>query len=228
PKIRTLILGNNIRLLCHPDSNLAQVNWNFAGKPLLHSNRKYTIYNDGILIYNASIADAGLYTCASDYTQTLAVYDLREQSAVVETDKIKTTLGFLPESYTPSSDLHEHEDPSLYLKNQSSDSKWIVMQVMLAVLSVMMVCLLIWNLYMGHISLFMCCGRQPVKSPRNLPEREYTHTGNDAVDSKQQTVMLCLTTNSDLEASSFHRNTTNGDMPMDVQIFKYITDESEI
>ncbi|KAK2907034.1 hypothetical protein Q8A67_006019 [Cirrhinus molitorella] len=235
PKIRTLILGNNIRLLCHPDSNLAQVNWNFAGKPLLYSNRKYTIYNDAILIYNASIADAGLYTCTSvewakgrDYIQTLAIYDLREQSAVVVTDKMITTLGILPESNTPSSDLHKPEDPSLYLKNQSFESKWIVMQVTLAVLSVMMACLLIWNLYMGHISLFMCCGRQPLKSPRNVPEREYMHTENDAVDSKQQTVMLCLTTNSDLEAPSFHRNTTNGEMPTDVHIFKYITDESEI
>ncbi|XP_073688826.1 semaphorin-4E-like [Garra rufa] len=235
PKILTLIVGNNIRLLCHPDSNLAQVNWNFAGKSLLYSNRKYTIYNDGILIYNASIADAGRYTCASverakgrDYTQTLAIYDLREQEAVVVTDKIKTPLGFLPESSTPSSELHKPEDPSSYLKNQSVESKWIVMQVALAVLSVMMAGLLIWNLYMGHISPFMCCGRQTFKSPRNVPEREYMNTGNDAVDSKQQTVMLCVTTNSDLETPRFHRNTTNGDMPTDVHIIKYITDESEI
>uniref|UniRef100_A0A672K6I1 Semaphorin-4E-like n=1 Tax=Sinocyclocheilus grahami TaxID=75366 RepID=A0A672K6I1_SINGR len=187
PKIRSLVLGNNIRLLCYPDSNLAQVNWNFAGKPLPYSDRKYTIYNVGILIYNASAADAGRYTCTSvewvkgrDYTQTL----------------IK--------------------------------SKWIVMQVALAMLSVMMACLLIWNLYMGHISPFMCCGRQLIKSPRNLPEREYMHTGNDAVDSKQQMVRLCVTTNSALEATSFHGNTTKGDTPTDVCVFKYITDESEI
>ncbi len=97
PKIHSLVLGNNIRLLCHPDSNLAQVNWNFAGKPLPYSNRKYTIYNDSILIYNASAADAGRYTCTSverakgkDYTQMLAIYDLREQSAVVVTDRSRS------------------------------------------------------------------------------------------------------------------------------------------
>uniref|UniRef100_A0A671N3H4 Semaphorin-4E-like n=1 Tax=Sinocyclocheilus anshuiensis TaxID=1608454 RepID=A0A671N3H4_9TELE len=235
PKIRSLVLGNNIRLLCYPDSNLAQVNWNFAGKPLPYSNRKYTIYNDGILIYNASAADAGRYTCTSvervkgrDYTQTLAIYDLREQSAVVVTDKIKATLGILPESHTTSSGLHKSEEPPWYSKTVSSESKWIVMQVALAVLSVMMACLLIWNLYMGHISPFMCCGRQLIKSPRNLPEREYMHTGNDAVDSKQQMVRLCVTTNSALEDTSFHRNTTKGDTPTDVCVFKYITDESEI
>uniref|UniRef100_A0A8C1ZRR8 Si:ch211-129c21.1 n=1 Tax=Cyprinus carpio TaxID=7962 RepID=A0A8C1ZRR8_CYPCA len=171
-KFCSLVLGNNIRLPCYTDSNLAQVNWNFAGKPLPYSNRKYIIYNDGILIYNASAADAGRYI--------------------------------------------------------SVVSKWIVMQVALAVLSVMMACLLIWNLYMGHISPFMCCGRQSIKSHRDLPEREYMHTGNDAVDSKQQMVRLCVTTNSGLEAPSFHRNTTNGDTPTDACVFKYITDESEI
>uniref|UniRef100_A0A672K1P5 Semaphorin-4E-like n=1 Tax=Sinocyclocheilus grahami TaxID=75366 RepID=A0A672K1P5_SINGR len=217
PKIRSLVLGNNIRLLCYPDSNLAQVNWNFAGKPLPYSDRKYTIYNVGILIYNASAADAGRYTCTSvewvkgrDYTQTLA------------------TLGILPESHTTSSGLHKSEEPPWHSKTVSSESKWIVMQVALAMLSVMMACLLIWNLYMGHISPFMCCGRQLIKSPRNLPEREYMHTGNDAVDSKQQMVRLCVTTNSALEATSFHGNTTKGDTPTDVCVFKYITDESEI
>ncbi len=228
PKIRSLVLGNNIRLLCHPDSNLAQVSWNFAGKPLPFSNRKYTIYNDGIFIYNTSAADAGRYTCTSverakgrDYTQTLAIYDLREQSAVVVTDK--TTVG-----HTTSSGLHKSEEPSWDSETRSSESKWIVMQVALALLSVMMACLLIWDLYMGHISPFMCCGRQLIKSPRNLPDREYMHTGNDAVDSKPQMVSLCVTTNSGLEATSFHRNTTNGDTPTDVCVFPYITEESEI
>lgn len=233
PKIRSLVLGNNIRLLCRADSNLAQVNWNFAGKPLPNSNRKHTIYSDGILISNASAADAGRYTCTSvervkerQYTQTLAIYDLREQLPEDVTDKIKTTLGILPESYTTSSGLHKTEEPPSYATNQSSENKWIVMQVALAVISVMMACLLIWNLYMGHISPFMCCGRQPIK--RNLSEREYTHTEIDAVDSKQQMVTLCLTTNSNIEANSFHRNTVNGDTSTDIHIFKYITDESEI
>ncbi|XP_043079447.1 semaphorin-4E isoform X2 [Puntigrus tetrazona] len=235
PKMRSLVPGNNIMLPCHPDSNLAQVNWNFAGKPLLYSNRKYTVYNNGILIYNSSAADAGRYTCTSverakgrDYTQTLAVYDLREQSAVVVTDKIKTTPGILPESHTTSPGLHKSEEPPWFSKTQSGESKWVVMQVALAVMSVMMACLLIWNLYMGHISPFMCCGRQLIKSPRNLPEREYMRTRDDAVDSKRQMVSLCVTTNCGLEATSFHRCTTNGDTPTDVCAFKYITDESEI
>ncbi|KAK7137115.1 hypothetical protein R3I93_017244 [Phoxinus phoxinus] len=235
PKIRTLILGNNVMLLCRADSNLAQVNWNFAGKPLPYSNRKYTIYSDGILIYNASANDAGLYTCTSveqakgkQYTQTLAIYDLCDRFPVVVTDKIKTTLGILTESYTTSSGLHKTEKPPSYATNQSSESKWVVMQVALALISVMVACLLIWNVYMGHISPFMCCGRQPIKSHRNLPEREYMRTGSDAVDTKQPMVRLCVTTNSTIEATSFHRNTSNGDTSTNNHISKYITDESEI
>lgn len=236
PKIRTLVLGNNIRLLCRAESNLAQVNWNFAGKPLLYSNKKYTIYSDGILIYNASANDAGLYTCTSveqakgrHYTQTLAIYDLRERLPVDVTDKIKTTLGILTETHTTTSSvLHKIEKPPSHATNQSSERKWVVMQVALAVISAMMACLLIWNLYMGHISPFMCCGRQPIKSPRNLPEREYMDTGNDAVDSKQPMVRVCITTNSDIEATSFHRNNINGDTSTGIHILKYITDESEI
>ncbi|CAM4655835.1 unnamed protein product [Leuciscus chuanchicus] len=235
PKSLTLVLGNNIRLLCQADSNLAQVNWNFAGKPLPYSNRKYTVYSDGILIYNASANDAGLYTCTSverakgrQYTQTLAIYELRERLPVGVTDKIKTTLGILTESHTTSSGLHKIEEPPSYAINQSSERKWVVMQVALAVISVMMACLLIWNWYMGHISPFMCCGRQPIKSPRNLLERKYMDTGNDAVDSKQPMVRLCVTTNSNIEATSFQRNNSNGDTTTDIHIFKYITDESEI
>lgn len=232
PKILTLVLRNNIRLLCRPDSNLAQVNWNLAGKPLPYSNTKYTIYNDAILISNASSSDAGRYTCVSveqakgkRYTKTLAVYDLREEVAVVVTDKIKSTLGIPNEIYTTSSGLIKPEEPPTFSKNQSSESKWIAMQVALAVLSIMMACLLIWNLYMGHISLVMCCGRQPIKSHGNIPEIEYMPAGNDVMDSKHQMVSLCVTMNSDLEATGLHRN---GDPSTGIHIFKYITDESEI
>ncbi|XP_051978365.1 semaphorin-4E-like [Xyrauchen texanus] len=232
PKIRTLVLGNNIRLLCQPDSNLARVRWNFAGKLLPSSNKKYTIYSDGILIYNASVTDTGHYTCMSvewvkgrQYTQTLAIYDLQQQLVVDVTDKIKTTVGINP----TSSGFHKLEEPPSLPQSQTIESKWIVMQVALAVLSVMMACLLIWNLYMGHISPFMCCVRQAIKSPRNLCEREYQHTTcTDTLDSKQQMVRLCPTSNSDQEAASFRRNTANGVMQNDMPICKYITDESEI
>lgn len=239
PKIRTLVLGNNIRLLCRPYSNLAQVSWNFTGKQLLSSDRKYTIYSDGILIHNASTADAGRYTCTSierakerQYTQTLAIYDLQEQQVIVDvTEKIQTTPRVALESPTTSSSSQEVEGKPSQPETQTGEGKWVVMQVALAVLSVMMGCLLIWNLYMGHISPFMCFGRQSTKTPRNFTERGYVHpagTEPDSMDGKQQTVRLCLTSNSDVDAIGLYRNTPNGNVPTDTQMFKYITDESEI
>uniref|UniRef100_A0A8C7ND04 Si:ch211-129c21.1 n=1 Tax=Oncorhynchus mykiss TaxID=8022 RepID=A0A8C7ND04_ONCMY len=71
--------GNNIKLPCQPDSNLAQVQWLFSGQLLL-SDTKYYIYNGGILILNASAANTGQYTCESveqvnsrSYTRTMAL-----------------------------------------------------------------------------------------------------------------------------------------------------------
>lgn len=238
PNIRTLVLGNNIRLLCRPDSNLAQVRWNFNGKQLLSSDRKFTIYSDGILIYNASTADAGRYTCTSvervkgrPYTQTLAIYDLQEKLKVDVTENTPTTSGIVLKSYTTSSGLKELKVNPLRPETQMGEGKWVVMQVALAVLSVMMGCLLIWNLYMGHISPSMCFGRQLSKTPRNGTERGYGHkvgTEHDSLDVKQQTIRLRLASNSDVEATNFHWNAPNGNVPTDTRISKYITDESEI
>nr|XP_055073783.1 semaphorin-4E [Misgurnus anguillicaudatus] len=239
PQIRTLVLGNNIQLLCRPNSNLAQVSWNFNGKQLPSSNKKYTIYSDGILIHNASAADAGRYICMSlewakgkHYTQMLGIYDLHEQIMEVVTEKIQTTPGIVHKSYTTSSSgLTEVPKKPIPPEPQTGEGKWIVMQVALALLSIMMACLLIWNLYMGHISPFMCFGRQSTKTPRNFTKREYVHTASterETLDGKQQTVRICPATDNDVEATSFHRNGPNGEVPTDTPICKYITDESEI
>ncbi|KAM9385846.1 semaphorin-4E-like [Pholidichthys leucotaenia] len=79
----TLTPGNNIQLPCQRDSNLAHVQWRFAGQTL-QSSKKYYNYSEGLLIWRASEADAGLYTCDSveeingrTYNQTVAVYSLQ-------------------------------------------------------------------------------------------------------------------------------------------------------
>uniref|UniRef100_A0A4W5MSB2 Si:ch211-129c21.1 n=1 Tax=Hucho hucho TaxID=62062 RepID=A0A4W5MSB2_9TELE len=111
PEKYTLVPGNNVKLPCQPDSNLAQVQWLFSGQLLL-SDTKYYIYNGGILILNASSADTGQYTCESveqvnsrPYTRTMAVMEVTE--------------------------------------------KVVGLQVVLALLSLMLVGLVAWNLYKG-------------------------------------------------------------------------------
>lgn len=75
--------GNNIRLDCQVDSNLAQVNWHFNGQPLQTTAPKHFLYNQGLLIFNSSASDMGDYTCqaiehvgAHEYPQVLASYQL--------------------------------------------------------------------------------------------------------------------------------------------------------
>uniref|UniRef100_A0A8C8JCK2 Uncharacterized protein n=1 Tax=Oncorhynchus tshawytscha TaxID=74940 RepID=A0A8C8JCK2_ONCTS len=91
------IPGNNIKLPCHPASNLAQVHWLFLGQQL-HADAKYYIYNGGILILNASASDAGQYTCESveqvksrPHTRTMAVYQLRPHTNAEGEEEEETT-----------------------------------------------------------------------------------------------------------------------------------------
>ncbi|CDQ73459.1 unnamed protein product [Oncorhynchus mykiss] len=119
PENYTLVPGNNIKLPCQPDSNLAQVQWLFSGQLLL-SDTKYYIYNGGILILNASAANTGQYTCESveqvnsrSYTRTMAVYQL-----------------------LPHTNLEEN-------------GRVVGLQVVVALLSLMLVGLVAWSLYKG-------------------------------------------------------------------------------
>ncbi|KAG7233965.1 hypothetical protein INR49_028679 [Caranx melampygus] len=79
----TLVPENNVQLPCQLHSNLAEVHWRFSDQTL-HSNHKYYIYSEGLLILSASESDAGLYTCDSveqingrTYNRTVAVYHLQ-------------------------------------------------------------------------------------------------------------------------------------------------------
>ncbi|KAI1883039.1 hypothetical protein AGOR_G00241130 [Albula goreensis] len=93
PKNITLIPGSNINLPCHPSSNLAQVRWQLSSQPLPSSPRYYT-FSKGLMILNASAADAGAYACVSEervrgrlYSRTEAEYLL-----ALGSDKVAVAL----------------------------------------------------------------------------------------------------------------------------------------
>ncbi|CAB1331417.1 unnamed protein product [Coregonus sp. 'balchen'] len=157
PENYTLVPGNNIKLPCQPDSNLAQVQWLFSGQPLL-SDTKYYIYNEGILILNASATDAGQYTCESveqvnsrPYTRTMAVYQLWPHTNIEEEQSETTTES--PHSHsTPLPELPEEPktlDTPLPPESQCEDSRVVGLQVVVVILSLMLVGLVAWNLYKG-------------------------------------------------------------------------------
>uniref|UniRef100_A0A4W5MS84 Si:ch211-129c21.1 n=1 Tax=Hucho hucho TaxID=62062 RepID=A0A4W5MS84_9TELE len=159
PEKYTLVPGNNVKLPCQPDSNLAQVQWLFSGQLLL-SDTKYYIYNGGILILNASSADTGQYTCESveqvnsrPYTRTMAVYQLLPHTNLEEESE---TTAESPHSHsTPLPEVMEVTekpkalDPLLPPESQCEDGRVVGLQVVLALLSLMLVGLVAWNLYKG-------------------------------------------------------------------------------
>ena len=77
----TLVPGNNLQLPCSADSNLARVLWLLSDRPLVPGPRYYQ-YPGGLLLLNASGADAGRYACRSEertrgggtHNRTVAVY----------------------------------------------------------------------------------------------------------------------------------------------------------
>jgi len=82
----TLVPGNNILLPCRAASNLAQVRWFLSEQrlPLPPDPRYDHAHSGGLLLLDASAADAGLYACVSverlhgsvTYNRTVAVYRL--------------------------------------------------------------------------------------------------------------------------------------------------------
>uniref|UniRef100_W5LEF0 Si:ch211-129c21.1 n=1 Tax=Astyanax mexicanus TaxID=7994 RepID=W5LEF0_ASTMX len=217
-KNRTLVLGNNIKLPCQKDSTLSEVKWSFAKQPLNPSSRRYSIYSDGLLIYNASAADAGSYTCGSveqvlgkQYYRTLAVYELHIP-APVDDNKDNTTDGISTTELMTTAPIAVQ--PSVP-QPRSTGSSTVAIVIALVTVSGMLVGLILWNCYKGHLSLHR---QHPIKKPMMLPQHDsspYIKQQDSASESTEQTEVF-------LYPNNIQRNGTNAS-PL-----KYVMDESEI
>ncbi|KAM7410239.1 hypothetical protein PAMA_001606 [Pampus argenteus] len=189
-----LVPENNIQLPCQLHSNLAQVLWRSSDQ-ILHSNHKYYIYSEGLLILSASESDAGLYTCDSveqingrTYNRTVAVYHLRLYTGPAVED-----------STTPSSEVKNSSDsirsvttaaprvkPGLgdeetFLEKQSDTSSLTHLKVAVALLSLLSFCLLgvivwIWN--RGRSAECFSFAKSSNKSEERRQSAEYMHIQN--------------------------------------------------
>ncbi|XP_062868502.1 semaphorin-4E [Trichomycterus rosablanca] len=208
---RTLVLGNNIKLPCQQDSNLAQLNWRFESQQLNPSKEKYATYSDGLLIYNATATDAGCYTCESvervvnkDYKRTLAIYELQIPSA-------KDHIGSHPTITVPLTTFENMAEATASPQHKNMVGSWVAMQVSLALLSVMMVALLLWNLCMGHLPLQKCCTSRGQKKQKALAQSESLPENTEP-----------------LQAAVFFHSNNSYRKGSSMDAFKYIRDESEI
>ncbi|KAG9351277.1 hypothetical protein JZ751_025169 [Albula glossodonta] len=254
PEICTLIPGNNIQLQCQPDSNLAQVLWLFESLPL-HPSSKHFFYREGLMILDASAADSGLYECQAveqvkgrQYPRTIAAYQLQPSkpgpdlpptetelppTALPVTDSITDT----PESYT-TPQLLVVDPPSP--QSKSTLGKLIAMQVSVAVLSVLLIALLTWNVCQGHLPFLGRYGamvrrgsvvRQTQNPPQNFTSHQVPFQAKVPAESKLlMTPSNCNSSNNhsgeELTSNSNHNLSPRVIPSMDV--FKYINDESEI
>ncbi|XP_026873904.2 semaphorin-4E [Electrophorus electricus] len=225
-KKKTLALGNNIRLPCVLDSSLAQVQWRLATQLLIPTSGKYSIQADGLLIYNASAADTGLYTCESverpagrQYRRTLAAYQLHLPSALGDDDDGDNS------TYDWGGTGTEHPPSELPDVVPVTSPAWhrsglVAMEVSVTMLSVLLVALLLWNWYKGHLPLRGRCRQHPRKQPRSAGH------GHPAIYPLRQHATLDST--EEAQARQFlhaHSNYGNG---LNTGVFKYIMDESEI
>lgn len=131
----SFFIGNTVKLWCQPYSNLAQIYWEVNGQPISASNT-FLIVSDGLMIFNASADDSGHYTCDSIESTAQRTYRTRH---------VAYDLKLWAGSGTTAS-LHEVRE-----KNNT-------LVAIVVILTLMLVGLVIWNLYKGHLPL-PCCPR---------------------------------------------------------------------
>ncbi|XP_030630525.1 semaphorin-4E [Chanos chanos] len=201
--VKTLFfLGSDVKLHCPPGSNLARTEWK-VNEEVLTNSKSRQIHHDGLMILNASDTDAGHYVCRSvekTYYLTHAMYDLSVQGSASR---------HLPQ-------------------NQRNSGELVTLKVFVALLSMMLVALVVWNLYQGHISLPGCSKvRQDTGSGQtafpsvldplcNQEEKVTALPGNSNSNNNHEVDDLVL---------SYPEEKTINHSPLDI---RYIDDESEI
>lgn len=126
--------GGNLKLDCPKPSNLATTSWERDDRPLTLSSR-HELLQDGLLILNASLTDAGLYRCVSIERSKTDVYT----STVARYDVTVTPLG------------SGRGRNTLFPEAQRDGPSVAGLQAVVALLTICLVGLLGWNCYKGHL-----------------------------------------------------------------------------
>ncbi|XP_047443912.1 semaphorin-4E [Mugil cephalus] len=240
----TLVPGNNIQLPCQLPSNLARVHWRFSHQTL-HSNNKYYIYSGGLLLFNASESDSGMYACDSieqinsrTYNQTVVIYNLKLTPGPADEDNSSPDKeGENSANHRPNTAAPEPvSDNPLAPENRSSTSRLMTLQVTVALLS--LVCFSLTG-----VICWMCIHGQWkcskfAKSSSQIEEQrqsvEYMHIPNRTSDIKllgAESERPC-SANNNHSGVDFKRNGGHHFTPManisSLDGLGYINDESEI
>lgn len=193
-----LVPGNNIQLPCQLHSNLAQVRWRLQEQTLhsdSHNNNKYYIMGAGLLILAASEADAGLYACDSveqihgrTYNRTVALYQLQLRLDPGPGEGTTPGTGLVeptdsspgPNITDPDLDLDLDPEEPLGPENQSESGRVTGLEVAVALLSLLSLCLMgviLWRSTLGRRSCFKFAQRSGENEAKRQ-SAEYTHIPN--------------------------------------------------
>ncbi|XP_061093895.1 semaphorin-4E-like [Conger conger] len=252
PQSYTLIPGNNILLQCRPDSNLAQVRWLYDGQPLDPSDGKYFLYREGLLIRDASEGDSGQYTCQSvervggnRHTRTVAVYQLQPGGGDGEFPSTETAPTEAPAPSPTATPIEPStttgtlgEDSTFLSQSRSEQGKIVALQVAVALLSILLVALVTWNVCHGH---FPFLGRYAPKALRSPGIRQVQSPPPDftchqvpfqtkvAAESKMLVAPAnCNAGNNHAGDELTTNHTLSPRVPASIDVFQFINDESEI
>lgn len=244
-----LIPENNIQLPCQIHSNLAEAHWRFSDQAL-HTNNKYYIYNEGLLIRSASETDAGLYSCDSveqinghTHNQTVAVYHLQLYSGPATgisptpgTEVPNSTKSIHRNTTAPGSVPNPTNENFISLGNQSYTGKITHLEVAVAVLSLICLCLMgviFWIWSRGHWECLKFVQRSSESEARRQ-STDYMHIPNRTSEIKllgDESRRPC-SANNNHSAVDFKGNGEQHFSPMpnisSLDGLGYINDESEI
>ncbi|XP_075467283.1 semaphorin-4E-like isoform X2 [Ascaphus truei] len=155
---RSVLYGNSVRLSCTPVSNLAHTKWIFNGNSLHTDGPKYLLYEHGMVIFNVTVADRGLYDCQSVERANGKEFFLVAASYALNPKKEgKHIIPFHPLTEYPKDAMGKNKlfaVPDELARQTSPDvSVDLAFKVIVAVLAFLLFSLLTWNLTKGHIVL---------------------------------------------------------------------------
>ncbi|XP_047662447.1 semaphorin-4E-like isoform X2 [Tachysurus fulvidraco] len=134
--IQNFYLGNVVRLLCQPGSNLARVQWSLNNHTIQNSNKYHNLHNN-LLILNASDSDNGFYTCT-------AVESSNGKDDVIQNATYELRLG----------NFMEH--PSVQPLAQDQQKSLLALKILVIIPTLILLALVVWNVHKGHFAILRC------------------------------------------------------------------------
>ncbi|XP_061878164.1 semaphorin-4E [Entelurus aequoreus] len=203
---RSISPSENVKLLCASPSDLATSSWEQDGRHLT-SSRHLQLLPDGLLILNATESDAGLYRCVwaerskgGEYAVAVVEYQL----------SVKADSGPAPEPRRAGASM----------------AGW---QTAVGVLLLLLLALLAWNFYSGHLPLPRACGRT---RGREDGSRDHASADPDALRSGRGEDKMLVPGSHNFRSNNNHTDGNGGEEDDATRVtlssLQFINDESEI